>query len=100
MISKTTKADGTPIYSAGGGASNYNGLANPTGNDRSNAYAPASGLINWLTALNGNGPSCIRVVQPVGGGTCVANYQNAADLISPNTWSWAAPSLPPTTGPG
>ncbi len=99
--SKTTKNNGSPIYpTSPPGPGTYSGPVNLTGNDRSDPYAVSAGLRSWLTAPNGNGPFCIRVVQPVGGGTCVVNYQNPGDLLSPDTWSWEAAAAAPTTTAG
>ena len=61
---------------------------NPTGNDRSQPLAPASFLVNWLTASNGAGPANIRCIASVGNYGGCENYVNYSDCQQPSQFTW------------
>jgi hypothetical protein len=68
----------------------YSGpFPNAAGNDRSKPYAMSANIKSWLTASNGNGPAILRFQEVLGGSGCVQNYQNYADCISPNAWTFS-----------
>ena len=69
---------------------------NNNGNDRSNPYAVSNILKNWLISPNGNGPACIRFMEPLMNYGAGSNYQTYSDIFPKSTtWNWAyTPNLP------
>ena len=57
-------------------------------NDRSDPLAPSGILKNWMTAPNGRGPASIRMLGQLGGQFTIANWQEPADLLLDDQWSW------------
>ena len=60
---------------------------NPVGNDRSAPYAIGAKFIQWLTAQNGAGPACLRLMEPLMIAGAGLNYQTYADCMPPNAWT-------------
>ena len=66
---------------------NYVGpYPNASGNDRSDPYALSATFHEWLTAANGNGPACLRLMEPIMYSGAAMNFQTYSDCVQPTQW--------------
>ena len=62
---------------------------NNNGNNRSDPYAVSNVLKNWLVSSNGNGPACIRFMEPLMNYAAGSNYQTYSDIFPTKaSWCW------------